>query len=132
MATATGTTLHERSADCCSIELSAAVEDYLKEIFAITSLGDSATTSVIAERVGVRPPTVTAMLRRLRQAGLVEQVAWGRVALTSHGKEHACGVIRRHRLLETFLHRVLGVPWDQIHDDAEVLEHHQSDRLEDL
>jgi DtxR family Mn-dependent transcriptional regulator len=117
---------------CCSIDRTATVEDYLKAIFALTSWEEAASTSAIAERMEVGPPTVTAMLHRLRAAGLVEQVSWGRVALTEHGLGHAHGVVRRHRLLETFLHRVLGVAWDEIHEEAEVLEHHLSERLEHL
>lgn len=125
-------TLQTETTECCDIELSGTVEDYLKAIFTITSLGEAATTSGIAGRLGVQPPTVSAMLRRLRSSGLVQQVGWGRVELTDHGQDHAFGVVRRHRLLETFLHRVLGIPWDEIHTDAEELEHHLSNRLEGL
>ena len=117
---------------CCQIELTEAVEDYLKAIFAITSEGEPGRTSGIAARLGVTSPSVTSMIRRLRDSGLVEQRSWGQVALTEHGQEHARGVVRRHRLLETFLHRVLGVSWDEIHEEAEVLEHHLSERLEHL
>lgn len=106
------------------------VEDYLKSLFTLTSWGDAATTSGMAERLSVAPSSVTAMLHRLHTAGLVEQVAWGRVILTAHGQEHAQGVVRRHRLLETFLHEVLGVSWDEVHDEAEVLEHHLSEDVE--
>ncbi|MDN5745264.1 MAG: metal-dependent transcriptional regulator, partial [Nocardioidaceae bacterium] len=116
----------------CHIELTETVEDYLKTIFAITSLGAPGSTSRIAARLGVSAPSVTAMVHRLRDSGLVEQTRWGQVALTEHGQEHARGVVRRHRLLETFLHRVLGVTWDEVHDEAEVLEHHLSERLEEL
>lgn len=116
----------------CGVQVTGTVEDYLKEIFAITSLGESASTSSIAARLGVTAPSVTSMLIRLRSNRLVEQTAWGRVALTEHGREHALAVVRRHRLVETFLHRVLGVAWDEIHDEAEVLEHHLSERLEYL
>lgn len=116
----------------CRSELTETVEDYLKAIFAITSLDEPASTSRIAARVGVSAPSVTSMVHRLRDNGLVEQTRWGQVALTEHGQEHARGVVRRHRLLETFLHRVLGVTWDEVHDEAEVLEHHLSHRLEDL
>jgi DtxR family Mn-dependent transcriptional regulator len=117
---------------CCTIELTDTVEDYLKAIFAITSLGEPASTSGIAGRLGVTSPSVTAMLHKLRGNGLVAQAAWGHVTLTEHGHTHARRVVRRHRLLETFLHRVLGVSWDEIHAEAEVLEHHLSRRLEDL
>lgn len=128
----TGPTTQSDSRTCCSIERTETVEDYLKAIFALTSRGETASTSAIAERVGVVPSSVTAMLHRLRDNGLVKQETWGRVALTEHGQEHAQAVVRRHRLLETFLHQVLGVAWDEIHDEAEVLEHHLSGRLEHL
>lgn len=120
------------SGGCCGAGLTQTVEDYLKTIFAITSLGDRASTSAIAARMNVTPPSVTAMVHRLRDGGLAEQANWGQVALTDHGLRHAHAVVRRHRLLETFLHRVLGVAWDEIHCEAEVLEHHLSPRLEHL
>jgi DtxR family Mn-dependent transcriptional regulator len=127
-----GTTTEVWSPSCCSMERTATVEDYLKGIFTLTSRGETASTSAIAERLGVAASSVTAMLHRLRDNGLVEQAAWGRVALTAHGQGHAQAVVRRHRLLETFLHRVLGVAWDEIHAEAEILEHHLSGRLEQL
>ena len=128
----TATTHQMRVSCCCRIELTETVENYLKAIFAITSHGGPGSTSAIAARLEVTAPSVTAMLHRLRDNGLVEQATWGHVALTEHGLEHARGVVRRHRLLETFLHRVLGVAWDEIHDEAEILEHHLSERLEGL
>lgn len=128
----TGTQRHPQSCTCCTLEHTETVEDYLKAIFAVTSRGETASTSAIAERLGVASSSVTAMLHRLRDNGLVEQTGWGRVSLTEHGLAHAESVVRRHRLLETFLYRVLGVAWDEIHDEAEVLEHHLSSRLEHL
>ncbi|NPC97791.1 metal-dependent transcriptional regulator [Nocardioides sp. zg-DK7169] len=128
----TGTTRRESCGECRGIELTETVEDYLKAVFTLTSHGEAASTSGIAARLAVAPPTVSAMLHRLCDGGLVERAGWGRVLLTGHGEDHARAVVRRHRLLETFLHRVLGVPWDELHEDAEVLEHHLSDRLEDL
>lgn len=117
---------------CCAIELTETVENYLKAIFALSSGGDSASTSAIAERLGVAAPSVSAMLGRLRESNLVEQATWGHVLLTAHGQVHARRVVRRHRLLETFLHRVLGLGWDEIHGEAEVLEHRLSEHVEDL
>jgi DtxR family Mn-dependent transcriptional regulator len=128
----TGTTTKAEAGSCCDIDHTETVEDYLKALFSLTSRGEPASTSAIAERLGVAPSSVTAMLHRLRGSGLVEQVTWGHVRLTAHGQEHAQGVVRRHRLLETFLHRVLGVGWDEIHAEAEILEHHLSGRLEQL
>lgn len=128
----TETVPKDRPCESCGVDLTESVEDYLKAVFAITSRGDSASTSMIAAHVGVTAPSVTAMLHRLRANGLVEQASWGHVTLTDHGLLHAHEVVRRHRLLETFLHRVLGVAWDEIHDEAERLEHHLSQRLEGL
>lgn len=128
----TNTALEAGPHDACSVELTPTVEDYLKAIFTITSRGDPASTSGIASHLAVTPPSVTSMLHRLRDNGLVEQTSWGHVALTEHGLTHAHDVVRRHRLLETFLHRVLGVAWDEVHAEAETLEHHLSDRLEGL
>lgn len=128
----TGTATHAPTRTCCGLQLTETVEDYLKAIFVLTSKGEPARTSEIAGRLGVAPSSVTAMLHRLREHGLVAQATWGRVCLTEHGQEHAEAVVRRHRLLETFLHQVLGVAWDEIHDEAEVLEHHLSGRLEQL
>jgi DtxR family transcriptional regulator, Mn-dependent transcriptional regulator len=117
---------------CCAIDRSPTVEDYLKTLFALTSSERAASTSAVAERLGVAASSASAMVARLRGAGLVEQAGWGRVRLTGHGMAHARSVVRRHRLLETFLHRVLGMSWDEVHDEAEVLEHHLSHRVENL
>lgn len=130
--TATGTALREGCGECRGLELTGTVEDYLKAVFTLTSHGATASTSGIAARLGVAPPTVSAMIHRLCDAGLAERAGWGQVVLTRHGQDHARAVVRRHRLLETFLHRVLGLPWDEVHAEAEVLEHHLSDRLEGL
>lgn len=116
---------------CCASVLSETVENYLKTIFHLVSEGEPATTSTIAGRLGVAPPTVSAMVRRLESDDLVTHAGRGRVILTDHGHTHAVAVIRRHRLLETFLHRVLDVPWDEVHDEAEALEHAVSTRLEE-
>jgi DtxR family Mn-dependent transcriptional regulator len=120
------------SQPCCAIEHTETVENYLKAIFALSAGGDAASTSAIAERLGVARPSVSAMIGRLRESNLVEQAAWGHVLLTTHGQDHARRVVRRHRLLETFLHRVLGLGWDEIHSEAEVLEHRLSENVEDL
>jgi DtxR family Mn-dependent transcriptional regulator len=117
---------------CCAIEHTETVENYLKAIFALSARGEPASTAAIAERLDVAAPSVSAMMGRLRETDLVEQATWGHVVLTAHGQAHARRVVRRHRLLETFLHRVLGLGWDEIHAEAEVLEHRLSEHLEDL
>lgn len=71
------------------------------------------------------------MLARLREAGLVGRVAWGHVVLTDHGRDHALNIVRRHRLVETFLHQQLGLGWEEVHVEAEALEHCLSARVEE-
>jgi len=106
-----------------------AVEDALKAIFKLSGRREPPTTTALAEMLGVTAPTVSTMLKRLQAHGLVDRDAQHAAVLTAHGAEHARVVVRRHRLLETFLAQVLGLPWDQVHDEAEVLEHAVSDRL---
>jgi len=79
----------------------------------------------------VAPPSVTHMLARLAGAGLVQRVSRGGARLTALGRREALGMVRRHRILETFLVQVLGLDWSEVHEDAEVLEHHISDRVLD-
>ncbi len=114
---------------CCSRPHTGAVEDYLKAVFDLTSSRGSATTSSLAELLGVAPPSVSAMLNRLAVDDLVVRPAAHRVVLTEHGRRHAVAVVRRHRLVEEFLVRVLGVPWEDVHAEADVLEHAVSERL---
>jgi DtxR family Mn-dependent transcriptional regulator len=118
--------------DCCTIDHTKTVERYLKALFENSKDGTSAGTSGLARTLGISPPSVTAMLHRLRDNELVEQTEWGQVSLTGHGLKHAHGVVRRHRLLETFLHDVLGIGWDELHAEAEKLEYGLSQRVEDL
>ena len=87
-------------------------------------------TSTLAERLDVAPSTVTAMLKRLDAMGLVRYEPYHGVTLTDGGEQVALEVIRHHRLLEAFLADALGMPWDRVHDEAEVLEHYISEELE--
>ncbi len=89
-------------------------------------------TGAVAERLGVTPASASAMLRRLADEGLVEHTPYHGVRLTKRGQEVALEVIRHHRLIETYLSEVLGMPWDRVHDEAEVLEHYISEELEEL
>jgi len=107
------------------------VEDYLKSVFALATARDDVTTTGLAGHLGVAAPTVSAMLKRLEAHELVHRSEDRQIRLTEHGKRHALGVVRRHRLLELFLVEVLGVPWDEVHAEAEVLEHVVSPRLEE-
>jgi DtxR family Mn-dependent transcriptional regulator len=88
-----------------------------------------ATTQKIAAQLNVRMASVTGMIKHLAAEGLVRHKPYYGVKLTDRGRQMALKIIRRHRLIELFLHRTLGVQWDEVHDDAEVLEHAVSDRL---
>jgi len=111
----------------------AAVEDYAKAIYSLTGWGsETASTNDLAERLGVKAGSVSAMIKKLDEAGLVERVPYHGVRLTSEGTRVAMQVLRRHRLLELFLAEVLDVPWDRVHDEAEVLEHALSEDLTEL
>ena len=125
------TLAHRRQQTCCAITHTEVVEDYLKTVFQLSTGEGVATTSSLASRLGVAAPSVSAMLKRLEASELVRRSSDHRVELTEHGRRHALGVVRRHRLLEMFLAEVLGVPWDEVHDEAEVLEHAISPRLEE-
>ena len=108
-----------------------AVEDYAKAIFGLQRQADGPiTTSALAERLGVAPSSVTAMLKRLDELGLVRYEPYHGVTLTRAGEKVALEVIRHHRLIEAFLADALEMPWDRVHDEAEVLEHYISEDLE--
>lgn len=108
-----------------------AVEDYLKAIYQLTE-GDAAVgTSAIAERLGVAPGSVTGMLKRLGKLSLVEHERYQGARLTATGRREALRMIRRHRVLELFMVEILGYSWDQVHAEAERLEHAVSDGLVD-
>ena len=112
---------------------SEAIEDYAKAIYALAQGGEEPVgTSRLAERLGVTPATVTAMLKRLDNLGLVRHQPYRGVTLTVAGERVALEVIRHHRLLEAYLADVLGMPWDRVHSEAEVLEHYISEELEEL
>jgi DtxR family transcriptional regulator, Mn-dependent transcriptional regulator len=108
-----------------------AVEDYAKAIYMLARREPGPVgTSALAERLGVSPGTVTAMLKRMADLGLIEYEPYHGVSLTEAGDRVALEVIRHHRLIETFLADSLDMPWDRVHDEAEVLEHYISEDLE--
>jgi DtxR family transcriptional regulator, Mn-dependent transcriptional regulator len=112
---------------------SPAVEDYTKAIFALQSRSsEPVSTNALAERLGVTPGSVSGMLRKLDELGLIRHVPYRGVRLTAPGRRVALEVIRHHRLLELFLADSLGMPWDRVHAEAEVLEHVLSEELEAL
>ncbi|WP_240675567.1 metal-dependent transcriptional regulator [Cellulomonas endophytica] len=107
-------------------------EDYLKVVWSAQEWSDRpVTTKMLAARLGVAPSTVSETVRRLSDAGLLSHAPYGAVGLTGEGRRHAVAVVRRHRLIETFLVEVLGYGWDEVHDEAEVLEHAVSARFVD-
>jgi DtxR family transcriptional regulator, Mn-dependent transcriptional regulator len=110
-----------------------AVEDYTKAIYALELReSEPVTTNALAERLGVTPGSASAMVKRLGELGLAEHRPYHGVSLTDPGRRVALEVIRHHRLLELYLVEDLGVPWDRVHQEAEVLEHVLSEELEDL
>jgi DtxR family Mn-dependent transcriptional regulator len=110
---------------------SPAAEDYLKAIYQLSEAGAPVSTSAIAERLGIAAGSVTGMLKRLSEAGLVEHTRYYGARLTDDGAANAVRMIRRHRVVEAFLVRVLGYSWDRVHDEAERLEHVVTEELID-
>ena len=112
---------------------SPAVEDYAKAIYQLAEqCGGAVSTNALAERLGVTPASASAMVKKLDGMGLVTHVRYRGVQLTGKGTAIALEVLRHHRLLELYLTEALGVPWDRVHDEAEVLEHVLSEELEEL
>ena len=111
-------------------DLTAVAQDYLKVIWTAREWSSApVTTKMLAERLGVGASTVSETIRRLGAQGLVEHAPYGTIELTVTGRAHAVAMVRRHRLIETLLVRELGYGWDEVHDEAEVLEHAVSDLL---
>lgn len=111
-------------------DLSASTQDYLKAIWELEEWSDEpATTSMIAKALGVKQSTVSDTVRKLADQKLVSHKRYGSVQLTEQGRAHALQMVRRHRLIETFLVQVLDYSWDEVHDEAEQLEHAVSDLL---
>jgi DtxR family transcriptional regulator, Mn-dependent transcriptional regulator len=114
-------------------QISSAIEDYAKAIYALEGRdGEAVSTNALAERLGVTPASASGMVKRLGELGLVEHRPYHGVSLTDGGRRVALEVMRHHRLLELYLVERLGVPWDRVHEEAEVLEHVLSEELEEL
>ncbi|MBV9684345.1 MAG: metal-dependent transcriptional regulator [Solirubrobacterales bacterium] len=112
---------------------SQAIEDYTKAIYALERRDcEPVSTNALAERLGVTPASASGMVKRLGELGLVEHQPYRGVSLTEDGRRVALEVMRHHRLLELYLVETLGVPWDRVHQEAEVLEHVLSEELEEL
>ncbi|MCU0633383.1 MAG: metal-dependent transcriptional regulator [Gemmatimonadaceae bacterium] len=119
-------------ADAGDRPVTASVEDYLKAIYELErASGAAAATNELAERLDVAPASVTGMVRRLAEQGLIDYEKYRGMRLTADGRTVALRTIRRHRILETFLSRALGMPWDSVHAEAEQLEHATSDAVID-
>ncbi|WCZ37974.1 metal-dependent transcriptional regulator [Corynebacterium jeddahense] len=113
-------------------DLSTSTQNYLKGIWALSEWSDTPVTpSSVAKHLGLRKSTVSDGVRKLGEQGLVEHKPYGAVELTDTGRTYAVAMIRRHRLIETFLVEALGYTWDQVHDEAENLEHSVSDFMVD-
>jgi DtxR family Mn-dependent transcriptional regulator len=111
-------------------ELSAAIQDYLKEIYKLQAAGERATTTVISRRMHVAPSSVTSMLKKLSALGLAEHAPYRGVRLTDKGERLALEIVRHHRLIEMYLAETLGLPLDALHAEADRLEHVLSEELE--
>ena len=110
--------------------LSEAQEDYLKQIYLLTEGAPLAGTQALADRLGVAPASVTVMIQKLADMALVAYEQYKGVKLTETGMAAALEILRHHRLLECFLYQALGYGWDEVHDEAEKLEHHISEVFE--
>lgn len=111
-------------------QLSHAMQDYLKEIFHLSQSGGVVTTAALAARLGVAPPSVTNMVKRLAELGMVDHSPYRGIELTPTGRRVAVEVVRHHRLIELYLTEFLDLPWDKVHDEAERLEHVISEDIE--
>jgi DtxR family transcriptional regulator, Mn-dependent transcriptional regulator len=112
------------------MELTDAIQDYLKEIYKLEAAGRRATTSALAEVLEISAPSVTAMLKKLATLGLVKHERYHGATLTERGERVALEVIRHHRLIEQYLVKTLGLPIDAVHVEADRLEHALSEELE--
>jgi len=109
--------------------LTRSVEDYLKAIYRLSPEGRPASTSEIAHLLELSPPSVSGMVKRLSELGLLEHLPYKGVQLTTAGRRAALRMVRRHRLIEAYLVEFLGYSWDTVHQEAERLEHAVSDTL---
>ena len=107
------------------------MEDYLKAVYRLRDSGAQVTTQRLADELGVTGPSVTNMVKRLHELRLLRHSRYRGVELTEAGTKITLEVLRHHRLLELYLSETLGMPWDQVHDEAERLEHHLSEELEE-
>ena len=112
-------------------ELSGVLSDYLRAIYCLEREGAGASTSVLAERLGVSQPSVTSMVKKLAVRKLIAHAPYLSITLTAAGERLALEAVRHHRLIETYLLRALGLGLDELHEEAERLEHAMSEKLEE-
>ena len=111
--------------------LSQSIEDYLKTIYEVETSEEKVSTSALSEKLGVSPASVTSMMKKLSEKKLITHKRYQGVKLTPAGRKIALEIIRHHRLIELYLKEALGVPWDQVHQEAEKWEHVLSEDLEE-
>ncbi len=121
----------KRGTATAAAPLTAPVEDYLKAVYELERAGEPAATTGLATRLGVAPASVTGMVRRLAGQGLLTHERYRGVRLTVQGRKAALQTIRRHRVIETYLVKALGYRWDEVHEEAERLEHAASEAFID-
>lgn len=113
------------------LSLTRSVEDYLKAIYLLSERGEPASTSAVAEALDIQPASVSGMVKRLAESGYVEHAPYRGMRLTDAGTREALRIVRRHRVIETYLNLRLGYSWEEVHIEAERLEHAASDELVD-
>jgi len=113
------------------IALSGALQDYLRAIYCLEREAGGASTSLLAERLGVSQPSVTSMMKKLASRKLISYAPYLSISLTKAGQRRALEMVRHHRLIETYLQRALGFGLEELHDEAEILEHALSEKLEE-
>jgi len=111
--------------------LSGTLQDYLRAIYCLEKEGTGASTSLLAQRLGVSQPSVTSMVKKLASRKLISHAPYLSISLTAAGQRLALETVRHHRLIETYLQRALGLGLEELHDEAERLEHALSEKLED-
>lgn len=118
-------------ADIQTTRITPTIEDYVKAIYTLQQQGDDVTTSLLGAQLGgLKPGTVTGMLKKLADLHFVTYTPYHGVRLTQAGQQVALEIVRHHRLLELYLVRALGYSWDEVHEEAEILEHYISEKFE--
>lgn len=112
-------------------KITPAMEDYLKGVYLLRERGEMVTGLALAQLLGVKPPSVTGMVKRLAALGMLRYTSYHPIDLTTLGEAVALEIVRHHRLLELYLAEFLGMPWEDVHAEADRLEHHISEELEE-